>query len=303
MAAQPLRQLWRRMDAPPIEWWTGTVDVVHGPNFVVPPARRAAQICTVHDLTCVRYPELCTSDTLQYPGLIARAIQRGAHIHTVSEFVANEVRDHFAVDPARVHVVPNGIAAVAHGDPARGRALARGAPYILAMGTVEPRKDLPTLVRAFDAVAGAQSDLRLLIAGQDGWGADALTDSIGRARHRDRIDRLGWVDDRARSDLLAGAELFAYPSLYEGFGLPPLEAMAAGTPVVTTRAGALPEVVGDAALLVPPGDVDGVAGALIRLLDDESERVRLVEKGRRRVSLYSWDRTAEALVGVYRALC
>ena len=303
MAAQPLRALWRMVDWPPIGWWTGAVDVVHGPNFVVPPARGAATLATVHDLTCIRYPELCTADVLQYPRLIERALARGAHVHTVSAFVRDEVVDAFGVDPARMHVVPNGVSSVGGGDADAGRAAAAGAPYVLALGTAEPRKDLPTLVRAFAAVGAADPDVRLVIAGPDGWGAEALRDAITGSPVADRIVRIGWVDPAARADLLAGASVFAYPSIYEGFGMPPLEAMAARVPVVTTRAGAIPEVVGDAALVVDPGDVDALAGAIVRALSDEAERGRLVAAGASRAAMFSWDDTAEALAGVYRALC
>ncbi len=303
MAAQPLRALWRRIDWPPIDWWTGAVDVVHGPNFVVPPARGAAALATVHDLTCVRFPELCTADVLQYPGLIKRAIARGAHIHTVSSFVRDEVVDEFGIDAARVHVVPNGVSRVDGGDAAAGRKATGGAPYVLAIGTAEPRKDLPTLVRAFADVARSIADVQLVIAGPDGWGADALRDAIAASPVADRIVRIGWVDAVARADLLAGASVFAYPSIYEGFGMPPLEAMAAGVPVVAAAAGAIPEVVGEAAVLIPPRDAVELAAALVDVLTDERERQTLITAGTARVAGYSWDTTATALADVYRALC
>jgi glycosyltransferase involved in cell wall biosynthesis len=301
MAARPLRELWKRLDWPPVTWWTGPVDVVHGLNFVVPPARAAVELVTVHDLTCVRFPELCTADTLQYPTLIRRALRRGAHVHAVSSFVADEVCEVFGVSRDRVHVVANGVVPPDGGDAARGVARAGGA-YVLALGTIEPRKDLPTLLAAFDALAATHRDLRLVVAGQDGWGADAFATALGRTRHRDRIVRLGWVDTATRADLLAGASVFAYPSRYEGFGLPPLEAMASGTPVVTTRTGALPEVVGDAALLVPPGDVQALADALGDVVDDVAIADRLIAAGRRRVGEFSWDTAAAQMVAVYRAL-
>jgi glycosyltransferase involved in cell wall biosynthesis len=303
MAARPLRELWRRADWPPLTWWTGRVDVVHGPNFVVPPAAGAAELMTIHDLTCVRHPELCTRDTLQYPAIIRRAFRRGAHAHVVSQFVADEVIDVFAVDPEFVHVVYNGVDAVRVGDAARGRKRAGGERYVLALGTVEPRKDLPLLVDAFDAIAMFDADVRLVVAGQDGWGAEALTGAIARARHRDRVVRTGWVDGSTRADLLAGASVFAYPSRYEGFGLSPLEAMAVGVPVVTTTAGALPEILGDAALLVPPGDETALVGALSTALNDESVRLDLVARGRARVGAYSWDACAAGVAGLYRTLC
>jgi glycosyltransferase involved in cell wall biosynthesis len=299
LAARPLRAAWQRTNGPPIEWWTGAVDVVHGPNFVVPPARQAGRVVTIHDLTVLHYPQLCTADTLRYPPLLRRAIASGAWVHTVSRFVADEVRDAFAIDPERVVVVPNGVTTDAPGDPAVGRQLAGHERYVLALGTIEPRKDHPTLVAAFDELAAEQPELGLVIAGPDGWGATDLAAALGRCHHADRITRLGFVDPPTRAALLAGAAAFAYPSVYEGFGLPPLEAMAAGTPVVATDAGAVPEVVGDAALLVPVGDPAALAGALAQVLEDEAVAARLVAAGRRRCLRYSWDATVDGLVALY----
>jgi glycosyltransferase involved in cell wall biosynthesis len=199
--------------------------------------------------------------------------------------------------------VPNGVADVAGGDAAAGIRLAGGAPYILAIGTIEPRKDMPSLVAAFDTIAAAVPDVRLVVAGPDGWGAAALRAALERSTARARITRVGWVDAGARADLLAGAAAFAYPSLYEGFGLPPLEAMAAGVPVVTTRAGAVPEVVGDAAVVVEPRSVDALASALVDVLTDEGLRERLVEAGRARAAHHSWDATVAGLTDLYRSLC
>ncbi len=304
MVARPLRWCWTRSDHPPIEWWTGAVDVVHGPNFVVPPARRAAEVVTVHDLTCIRFPEMCTPDVLQVPGLLRRAIARGAWVHTVSEFVAAEVVDAFDVDPSRVVAVPNGApafmsAAEALTAPAR-HAIAGTDRYVLALGTLEPRKDIPTLVRAFDELADDDPELVLVLAGPDGWGAEQVTAAIAAARHGRRIRRLGWVDDRTRTALLVGAEVVAYTSVYEGFGLPPLEALASGTPVVATRAGALPEVLGDAAEWADTGDPSSVAGALRKVLDDPARRADIVETGHGRLAAYSWDRTADGVVALYQ---
>src|SRR5690606_24040703 len=157
----------------------------------------------------------------------------------------------YGASPDRVVAVPLGVDPPEHASPADGHRLAGGDRYVLALGTVEPRKDLPLLVEAFDLLAVDDPDLRLVHAGPDGWGADAFTECIDRSPRRDRIVRLGWVDDAARSALLHGAAVLAYPSRYEGFGLPPLGAMSVGTPVVATAVGSLPEVLGDAAILVP----------------------------------------------------
>ncbi|MBS1847888.1 MAG: glycosyltransferase family 4 protein [Actinobacteria bacterium] len=314
-AARPLREVWMRTDHPTIEWWTGRVDVVHGPNYVVPPTRHAAAVVSVFDLTPVRFPELCTPDTLQYPRLIERAISRGAWIHTCSTFVAEEIRAHFAVDPTRVVVVPAGVRL----DPTDDRPepvgdvvarLVNGSdPFLVALGTIEPRKDLPALVEAFDDLASKRRRLRLVIAGPDGWGTDEFAQAVGRAAHRDRIDRVGWVGNAERTALLGAARALVYPSRYEGFGLPPLEAMARSTPVVTTDAGSLPEVVGDAAEVVSarllaedrPAGVRALADAIAVVLDEhDTDRQARIRRGLDRVATLPWERSIAGLVELYR---
>jgi glycosyltransferase involved in cell wall biosynthesis len=319
MPARPLHLAWAHLPGPAVEWFVGAVDTVHGTNFVVPPSRHAARVVTVHDLTTVRFPELCDRSTLGFPRMVRRAVSEGAWVHTPSRFVADEVVAEFDADPGRVRVVYHGVTppdtpVTSSPSPSpfpppppspttsssADIALPPGtARYILAIGTVEPRKDYPGLVRAFAPVAAAHRDVALVIAGADGWGARAFHDAVASSPWRQRIVQLGYIPDDALARWLAGAELLAFPSVYEGFGFPPLEAMAAGVPVVASSAGAVPEIVGDAALLVAPRDVDSLAAALLAVVGDAEVRAGLVEKGRCRATRFTWEACGSGLAALY----
>jgi glycosyltransferase involved in cell wall biosynthesis len=260
-------------------------------------------VVTVHDVTFLRFPELCTPDTLRYPGLLRRAIARGAVVHTPSEFVAAEVRELLDAPADRVAAIHSGVPEVRDGDATRGRTLAAADRYVLALGTIEPRKNLTTLVRAFDRVADTDHELGLVLAGPSGWDAARVQSAIDVSAARTRIVQTGFVSDRDRADLLAGATVFAYPSVYEGFGFPPLEAMQCGVPVVAGDAGALPEVLGDAAVLVTPTDVDALADAIRTLAgESDADRATRVARGRERVGRYDWATTADRMMHLYRSL-
>lgn len=305
--ARLMRAAWARVDRPTAGFFGVRGEIVHGPNHVVPPAPDAVEIITIHDLTAVRYPHLCTPAVREWPVVFERAVRRGVWVHTPSRAVAREVVERWPAVADRVVAIPHGIRRPSPVDErtvrvreAVGGRLAGSDRYVLALGTVEPRKDLVSLVRAFEAVAETDPGLRLVVAGPDGWGTDEFVRVWRSSPFRRRIRRIGWVGDAMRTALLRGASLVAYPSLYEGFGLVPLEALALGVPVVATRIDAIEEVTGDAARLVEPGDVDGLAEAIASVLDDPAGVAEMLTRGVERVDALRWDDTIDAMVAFYR---
>ncbi|HEY2332266.1 MAG TPA: glycosyltransferase family 1 protein [Acidimicrobiales bacterium] len=280
-----LVRLWAHGDVPSGRRIVPPADVVHGTNFVVPPAAKPA-VVTVYDCWCARRPRTCDPTIAAAVATVRGAVRRGAWVHVTSESAADEVRELFGAE--RVAVVPLAASPVPPADPSP-----IDVPYVLAIGTTEHRKGFDVLVRA-----AARAGLHLVLAGAEGGGEPAVTDAI--AATGATVTRLRHVDEATRAALLRGAAVLAYPSRDEGFGLPPLEAMSVGVPVVATRAGAIPEVVGDAALLVEVDDVDALADALRTASSDEAERTRLVEAGRNREATFTWARTATGLAALWR---
>jgi glycosyltransferase involved in cell wall biosynthesis len=222
--------------------------------------------------------------------------------------VTAERLDRIVAPKANVRVIPHGVDHAryrpepAEDDEALLTALGVHPPYVAFVGTLEPRKDVPTLVRAFDRVAGARPDLSLVLGGLDGWGVAAVNESVARAVHRDRIQRLGYVPEPGVPALLRQASAVAYPSLDEGFGLPALEALACGAPLVTTAATAMAEVTGDAALLVPAGDERALADALDEAIAGDPVSDDRRRRGLERAAGYTWEASAAAHAEVYRSV-
>ncbi len=297
LPARACHHLWRSWDRPAVKGF----DIVHGLNYVVPPAAGGAELVAVHDLTAWRFPELVDVYSKHNPVLLDRALARGAHVHTGSHFVADELVNDLGIDPERVHTTPYGCTPPLPGVGEAGLSEV-GAEYVLAIGTVEPRKDYVGLVHAMNLVWEVFPTLRLVIAGRPGWGVDALDEAIAGCRRPNQVIVTGFIDEQTKADLLAECRVLIYPSLYEGFGFPLLEAMAAGVPVVSTTAGSIPEVASDAAVLVPPRDSIELAEAISRVSTDETLRSELIDRGQRRVTVYNWDDTVSAIETVYRQL-
>jgi glycosyltransferase involved in cell wall biosynthesis len=306
--ARILLRSWTRGDAPRIDRWLRPAQVVHATNYLAPPSRLPTLV-SVYDCSFVRYPELCTPEVRAFDPAVRRAVARGATLHTGSEFVAGEIEEIFGPGlraAGRLVVIPLGIPPL--GDeavlPPAVASEVGDAPMILAIGTLEPRKNFTHLIGAFAALANGHAEVRLVIAGNNGPARSEIDAAIARLEPgvRERVLLPGAVTDAGKRALLERATVLAYPSIYEGFGFPVLEAMSVGLPVVAARAGSIPEVAGDAALLVEPTNEDVLADALDRVMTDETTRAELVARGRDRVQAFSWGSTARALTSCYRRL-
>ncbi|MHB1340740.1 MAG: glycosyltransferase family 4 protein [Coriobacteriia bacterium] len=274
-------------------------DVIHCPHFPTPFPAEHPLVVTLHDVSPLVVPGVMPSAAKRfaYRRMNDRAVRFSDRVITVSEHSAGDIARLFPAAAGKVRVVPNAADDFADGQIGALPSWLAEQPYIFSMGNTKPHKDLPTLLRAFSAIANAHPRVMLVLAGGDpgGYAVSVLGDTPAASRVR----FTGLLGDPVLRALYSAAKVFVFPSTYEGFGLPPLEAMAFGAPVITTDAASLPEVVGCAALSFPPGDDVALAEALGMLLTDDSARARLTAVGRERAALFSWDRTAEETVAVY----
>ncbi len=287
-----LYEAWHRFGRPPVERATGPVDAIHVTGFAMPPAT-VPIVATLHDLAFLRYPDWFTRNGLRFFTAAVTRMRRDASLVLCSSEATRADAVDAGIDPARTRVVPLGVDAPTV-DPARvttvrDRFGLRGR-YVLHLGTAEPRKNIAALARVADRLP---DDVTVVLAGGDGWGDDDVPGSA-------RVRRVGFVTETEKWALLAGAAVFCYPSLWEGFGLPVAEAMAVGTPVVTSQDTSLAEVVADAGLCVDPGDDDAIADALGRVLGDHDLATGLAAAGRQRAATLSWERNARATMDAYR---
>jgi glycosyltransferase involved in cell wall biosynthesis len=302
----PGRILWEQFVAP-VASARAALDVFFCPVNVVPLACRVPSVVTVHDLAFLAYPAAFHASKRHYLTAMTHfSVHRARRVIAVSAHTRDDLIRHFGVQPERITVIPN--AADERYRPADDPdAVARfktahNLPdrFILFVGTLEPRKNLRRLIAAFALLGSADADVTLVIVGASGWLTSDLAPLVQAHGLSDRIVFTGYVPDDELPRWYQAATVFCYPSLYEGFGLPALEAMACGTPVVTSRTSSLPEVTGDAALLIDPTDVRDLARALQSVLADEVRRNEMSEAGIARTRLFSWERTAAAILAVVR---
>ncbi len=300
-----VRILWEQLVLPSVLRELN-VALLHAPAFGGPLLSSVAHIDTVHDLSFLRYPHFFPRRKRFYLSWLTRwSCRRAAAVIAVSKFTAQEVVQLLGVPESRVHVIYHGVEPHFHPLPAEDVAQFRiqhhvPERYILYLGTLEPRKNLITLLRAYAKLR--MPDVDLVLAGGKGWLYEGIFAEVERLGVQARVHFPGYVPDVLLPLWYNAAEVATYVSWYEGFGLPVLEAMACGTPTVVSEATSLPEVAGDAALLVPPDDADAISEGLRRCLNDESLRTQLVPAGLERAACFNWRTTAQQTTDLYKTI-
>lgn len=310
-----LAVVWHRLHLPLFaELFTGRVDLFHSPDFTLPPVWRARTLVTVHDLSFLRVPECFPDGLLRYlEAAVPCAVSRADHVIADSRSTRRDVMELLGVPGNKVTVIHSGVEPrfrpmTGERDGEALTAVRRKydlpEQFILSVGTIQPRKNYARLVEAFELLNSGLEirHWQLIIAGGRGWLYEGVFERVKALGLEAQVRFLGFVDDDDLPALYNLAGLFAFPSLYEGFGLPPLEAMACGVPVVCSKTSSLPEAVGDAALTVDPMDVAGLAEAMRRAIEDESLRTALAAKGLSRAAGFTWPKAARELLTVYTSI-
>ncbi len=296
---------WEQLLAPLLVRRVGA-DVFHGVLNVLPLACPVPGVVTIHDLAFIRFPQTFRAYNRIYLDFATRlSARRAARVLAVSENTKREVVEILGVPPERVVVTHDAVREhFRPPDPAALEAfrVAKGLPerFVLYVGTLEPRKNLTTLFEAYAEVA-RRHDAPLLVGGGKGWLYDAVFRRLEELGLRERVRFVGYIEEEELPLWYAAATVFVFPSIYEGFGMPPLEAMACGTPVITSNSSSLPEVVGDAGLMVPPRDAAAFAAAIGRVLGDAELRQAMRERGLARARAFDWRVTAERTLAAYEA--
>lgn len=285
------------------------VDVLHV-QYTSPPFCPAPVVATIHDLAFEHMPETFTRrGSFQLKLTVRRTARRAARIATVSEYSRQDILRTYKLPPEKVAVTYNGVEShfiTQNESPSEAEDIRRrfgvGGDFLLAVGSLQPRKNLVRLIRAYSRLRNENGDFtaQLVIVGRKLWLADEIFAEVKKQRWAEDVILTGYVEDQDLPKLYRAATAFVYPSLFEGFGLPPLEAMACGTPVVTSNVSSLPEVTGKAALLIDPKNESELASALLRITGDQSLRAKLREQGIEQARKFTWRAAAEKTLQLYR---
>lgn len=303
-----LNLFWRTVRYPSVETWVGKVDVFHSPNFQLAPQKSGKSVLTIYDLSFLVYERHAIKSARLHYARRIKSYAQGAHvIITISENSRKDIIRYLDIPPERIVVIPGGKDErfKPENDPVSISAIkgkyALNKPFILYVGTLEPRKNLVGLIQAYER-SKSRKEYQLVIVGRRGWVYKEIFKTVEKLKLTKEIVFTEYVPDNDLPALYNAASLFVFPSLYEGFGLPPLEAMACGTPVVTSKVSSLPEVTADAAFLVDPFDIEEIKDSIDLVLSDQRLASSLRKKGLQRAALFTWEKTAEKTLAVYRKL-
>jgi glycosyltransferase involved in cell wall biosynthesis len=301
-------RIWHRAQMPlPVETFVGNIRLYHATDFVLPPTQRTTRtILTVHDLSFVRVPDAASPKLKQYLDMVVpRSARRADHILADSQATKDDLISLYSLPESKITVLLSGVdTRFSHTISAllttRKTYKIGDRPYLFTVGTVQPRKNYVRLVEALHVLRRQGYDVDLVIAGGKGWLDGPLYQKIDALKLNEHVHLIGFAADTDLPTLYSGAACVAFPSLYEGFGFPVLEGMACGTPVITSTVSSLPEVAGDAALMVNPTDTEAIVDAIRRILDDSTLRETLVQKGYAQAKKFTWENSARHLMQVYQ---
>lgn len=301
--------LWKKGVGVPFDWLSGKGDLIHFPNFILRPFREGKAVVTIHDLSFVRMPELIEKKNLQFLNRwIPYSLERASRILVVSEFTKRELMELFSVPEEKIVVAPNGVSAefVPITDEQELNLVKAKyqlpASFLLAVGTLEPRKNLSLIIEALSILKEQKTQVPpLVLVGPPGWNQEVtrLKQLVQEKGLQESVRFLFYVDRADMAAIYSAAKMLLFPSLYEGFGLPVLEAFACATPVISTNAASLPEVTGDAAMSLAPNDPQEWSRAIETLWEDATKQNQLVLKGLELAKKFTWERTAQKTLEAY----
>jgi glycosyltransferase involved in cell wall biosynthesis len=305
-----LARIWQRARIPlPVETFVGKVDLYHATDFVLPHTLSATRkVVTVHDMSFVRVPDAASPRLKVYLDVVMpRSVQKADHVIADSQATKDDLINLYSTSSDKITVLLSGINSryksindVNCLMTMRSKYNIPQTPYLFTVGTVQPRKNYSRVIRALKILRERGYDLCFVIAGGKGWLEGEMYQTIRATGMADYVHLIGFVDEEDLPALYSDAVCVVFPSLYEGFGFPVLEGMACGTPIVTSNVSSLPEVAGDAALLVDPLDVEAITHAIQRILDDSELRQTLIQRGFEQIKHFTWEKSAQNLVQIYK---
>ena len=288
-------------------------DIVHGTNFTVYPCNHSLKVMSVYDLTFIRYPEYIDSVVKTYIKRVKQCLKWTDLVLTISESSKQDIVEYLGVKPEKVYVTPlasryehNYLSTIS--TQTKDNLIAQAAydfsqPYLLFVSTIEPRKNVEAIITAFNKLKKqAKIPHRLILIGKKGWRYQPIFSAIENSPYKQDIYHLNYLPDELVALFYAKADVFVYPSHYEGFGLPVLEAMTLGTPVVSSYTSSIPEVAGDAALLIDPNNPLQLADTILKVIDNSQLRQEFIQKGKKQAQLFTWERTAKETLKAYKSL-